>query len=161
LRYKTRFQKIIDAGMAMDVNDSPETPETPDRPGFPELSGEAGRKLVEGLAVEAWRFGRVFQRLLARADAADRGRFEGQLRWFMKKVEEALSEAGMQIVMLEGNAFDMGMPAKPVNIEDFEAGERLTVDQMLEPVIVALNGGGVLRYGTVTLKRPEGGPEHE
>ncbi|MDR1314064.1 MAG: hypothetical protein LBQ12_10315 [Deltaproteobacteria bacterium] len=127
------------------------------RPGTTEsaaFSREDGRRLIAGMAVESWRFGRVFLRLLARADAGEQGRFESQLRWFVKKVEEAMGEAGMKIVTLEGSPYDPGMPATPVNIEDFEAGDELWVDQMLEPVIIdAANESAVLRSGTVTLKK--------
>jgi hypothetical protein len=106
------------------------------------------------MAVEAWRFGRVFMRLLARAGAGEHGRFESQLRWFLKKTEEAMDRAGLAIVNLEGHQYEHGMPVTPVNIDDFAPEDELYVEQMLEPVIIDKGRGGDLwRSGTVTLRK--------
>ncbi|MDR1041813.1 MAG: hypothetical protein LBR80_16945 [Deltaproteobacteria bacterium] len=120
------------------------------------LTPENGMRIIAGLAVESWRFGRAFIRLLSMAKAEERGRFESQLRWFTRKVEEALAEAGMKIVTLEGSPYDPGMPAAALNIEDFGEGDELYVDQMLEPVIIDSANESLLRAGTVTLRKAGG-----
>ncbi len=105
------------------------------------------------LAVESWRYGRAGKRLLAKLDESEERRHRRQLRWFQKKVESSLGEIRMRIVNIEGQAFDPGMAATPLNIEDFGAGDTLVVDQMLEPIV--MGPGGVVRTGTVTLKKIE------
>lgn len=114
---------------------------------------EAMRDAVISMAVESWRFGRVFDRLLTKLDAGEQNRYKSQFRWFIKKVEEALEIAELRIVNVEGHTFDPGMAATPLNIEEFEAEDTLMVDQMLEPIIMGKEG--LVKTGTVTLKKVE------
>lgn len=114
---------------------------------------EAMRDAVIVMAVEAWRFGRVFDRLLTKLDAGEQNRYKNQFRWFIKKVEEALEQAELRIVNVEGHPFDPGMAATPLNIEEFDASDVLIVDQMLEPIITGKEG--LVRSGTVILRKVE------
>ena len=108
------------------------------------------RSLLD-VAVESWRFGRLFDRLLLKLDAGEQGRYRGQFRWFQRKLEASLTDAGMRIVNVEGHAFDPGIAATPLNIEEFSSEDALVVDQMLEPIIMGPDG--VVRTGTVTLRK--------
>ena len=108
---------------------------------------------VISMAVESWRFGRVFDRLLTKLDAGEQNRYKSQFRWFIKKVEEALEQADLRIVNVEGHLFDPGMAATPLNIEEFDAEDALMVEQMLEPIIMGKEG--LVRTGTVTLRKVE------
>ena len=114
---------------------------------------EAMRKSVISMAVESWRFSRVFDRLLMKLDAGEKSRYRSQFRWFIKKVEEALQQSELRIVNVEGHPFDPGMAATPLNIEDFDAKDSLVVDQMLEPIIMGKEG--LVRTGVVTLRKME------
>ena len=114
---------------------------------------QAMRESVLTMAVEAWRFGRVFDRLLGRLDASETKRYRNQFNWFMRKVDESLTQAGLRIVNVEGQSFDPGMAATPLNIEEFDASDTLVVDQMLEPII--MGDEGIVRTGTVTLRIAE------
>ena len=124
------------------------------------MSEEAERSDVKVLtkslldvAVESWRFGRLFDRLLLKLDAGEQGRYRGQFRWFQRKLEDSLTDAGMRIVNVEGHAFDPGIAATPLNIEEFSSEDALVVDQMLEPIIMGRDG--LVRTGTVTLRKVE------
>ncbi len=64
---------------------------------------EGVREAVIGMAVESWRFGKVFDRLLTKLDAGEQSRYKSQFRWFIKKVEEALEQADLRIVNVEGH----------------------------------------------------------
>ena len=108
-------------------------------------------KSLLDVAVESWRLGRLFDRLLLKLDAGEQGRYRGQFRWFQRQLEDSLTDAGMRIVNVEGHAFDSGMAATPLNIEEFGPEDALVVDQMLEPVIMGRDG--VVRTGTVTLRK--------
>lgn len=116
----------------------------------------SNNKLTEtiiNMAVESWRFGRVFDRMLLKLDAGEQNRHKSQFRWFIKKVEEALEQADMRIVNIEGQQFDPGMAATPLNIEEFDAKDVLIVDQMLEPIIMGRDA--LVKTGTVTLRKLE------
>lgn len=117
------------------------------------LTPEAMRNSVISMAIESWRFGRVFDRLLMKLDAGEHNRYKSQFRWFMKKVEEALEQTELRIVNVEGHPFDPGMAATPLNIEDFDSEDALMVDQMIEPIIMGKEG--IVKTGTVTLRKVE------
>lgn len=117
------------------------------------MAHEALKESVISMAVESWRFGRVFERLLTKLDAGEQSRYKSQFRWYIKKVEEALEQADLRIVNVEGHPFDPGMAATPLNIEEFDAKDSLMVDQMLEPIIMGKDG--LVKTGTVTLKKVE------
>ena len=114
---------------------------------------ESIKEVVLNMAVESWRFGRVFDRLLTNLDAGEQNRYRSQFRWFLKKVEEALDQANLRIVNVEGHPFDPGMAATPLNIEEFGDEDTLMVDQMLEPIIMGKEG--LIRTGTVILRKVE------
>ncbi len=116
-------------------------------------SSDALREAVISMAVESWRFGRVFDRLLLKLDAGEQNRYKSQFRWYIKKVEEGLEQADMRMVNVEGHPFDSGMAATPLNIEEFDANDALMVDQMLEPIIMGKEG--LVKTGTVTLRKVE------
>ena len=116
-----------------------------------EPDSEIVTKSLLDLATESWRFGRVFERVLARLDAGEKGRYQGQFQWFRRRVEDSLRDAGMQMVNVEGQPFEPGVAATPLNIADFQENEALVIDQMLEPIIMGPEG--VVRTGTVTLRR--------
>ena len=116
-------------------------------------SPEAMRDAVISMAVESWRFARVFNRLLLKLDAGEQSRYKSQFRWFLKKVDEALEQADLRIVNVEGHTFDPGIAATAVNLEEFDAKDDLMVDQMLEPIVMGKEG--LVRTGTVTLRKVE------
>ena len=39
------------------------------------------------MAIESWRFSKVFNRLLNKVDAGEQGRFLGQKRWFLENLK--------------------------------------------------------------------------
>ena len=58
-------------------------------------------KSLLDVAVESWRLGKVFDRLLLKLDAGEQGKYRGQFRWFQRKLEDSLTDAGMWIVNVE------------------------------------------------------------
>lgn len=107
--------------------------------------------VIINMAIESWRFSRVFDRLLIKLDAGEQKRYRSQLRWFMRMIEESLEQVNLRIVDVEGHPFDPGMAATPLNIEDFDSEEALIVDRMLEPIIMGKEG--LVKTGTVILRR--------
>ncbi len=110
-------------------------------------------KTILNMAVESWRFARVFDRMLMKLDAGEQTRYKSQFRWFIKKLEESLEEAELRIVNVEGHPFDPGTAATPLNIDEFDANDTLIVDQMLEPIIMGKED--LVKTGTITLRKVE------
>jgi hypothetical protein len=108
------------------------------------------RSLIE-MAVESWRFSRLFARMVSKLDAGEGSRYVNQLRYFQKRVEESLDGSGLKLVNVEGQQFDPGMAASAINIGDFGPDDVLLVEQMVEPIIMGPDG--LRRQGTVMLRK--------
>lgn len=114
-------------------------------------SAEPSEDALIDIAVESWRFSRIFARVLTKLDAGESNRYTNQLRYFQKKIESNLESAGLKLVNVEGQVFDPGMAASALNIGDFEPNDELLVDQMIEPII--LDDEGIKKEGTVMLRK--------
>lgn len=110
------------------------------------------RSLID-VAVESWRFSRLFARVVNKLDAGEGARYVNQLRYFQKKVEDSLDASGLKLVNVEGQPFDPGMAASALNIGDFGPDDHLLVDQMVEPIIMGPEG--LKKQGTVMLRKAE------
>ena len=106
---------------------------------------------IIAMAIESWRFSKVFLKIIEKIDVGERSRFISQQRYFLKKIEDSLSGSGYKLSNLEGQKFDPGIAAKAVNLDDFSPDEKLIVEQMIEPVILKLNGD-IVKMGTIILK---------
>lgn len=115
------------------------------------IDSEIMMQSIIKLAVQSWRISKVFERILLKLDAGEQTRYKGKFIWFIKKVEEALNDAGLKIVNVEGHPFDPGIAATPLNINEFDPNDTLMVDQMLEPIIMGKEG--LVKTGAVTLKQ--------
>lgn len=107
-----------------------------------------------GMALESWRFAKVFGHVVARLDVAESGRYANQMRYFLRRVDEMLALLELRIVNLEGQLYDPGMAVTPLNLNDFESCEELVIEQMVEPVV--MGSQGLVKAGTVLLKRAKG-----
>ncbi|MDR0816754.1 MAG: hypothetical protein LBN28_05135 [Desulfovibrio sp.] len=111
------------------------------------------RETIISMAIESWRFSKMFERLLTKMDAGEKGRYINQFRWFLKKIGESLDQAGLRLVNVEGTLFEPGIAATPMNIEDFDTHDTLMVEQMLEPIIMGKEG--LVKTGSVILRKVE------
>lgn len=103
------------------------------------------------MAVESWRFARLFSRVVNKLDAGESSRYVNQLRYFQKKLEESLDANGLRLVNVEGQPYDPGMAASALNVGDFGPDDELLVDQMVEPIIMGPEG--LRKQGTVMLRK--------
>lgn len=103
------------------------------------------------ISIESWRFGKLFDRLLSKLDAGEQSRYRNQFRWFQKKIDKSLNAAQLRVVNIEGQPYDPGMAATPLNIDEFEPQDVLVVDQMLEPILMGPDG--VVKTGTIMLRK--------
>ena len=108
------------------------------------------QSLIE-VAVESWRFARLFSRVVNKLDAGESTRYVNQVRYFQKKLEESLDASGLKLVNVEGQPYDPGVAASALNIGDFGPDDELLVDQMVEPIIMGPEG--LRKQGTVLLRK--------
>lgn len=111
------------------------------------------RQILIDVSIESWRFAKLFARVLSKLDAGETQRHAGQLRYFLKKLDDSLDSAGLKMVNLEGHPYDPGMAASPLNIADFGPDDRLYVDQMVEPIVMGQEG--LVKAGTLMLVKVE------
>jgi hypothetical protein len=109
----------------------------------------AESKALIDVSIEGWRFARVFGRLVSKLDASEVPRYNNQVRYFLKKIDDRLEEFGLHIVNLEGQPYDTGMAVSALNIADFGPDDILFIEQMIEPVIMGPEG--LVRGGTAML----------
>ncbi len=116
-------------------------------------SHERTEQSLIDMAVESWRFSRLFGKVVSKLDAGESSRYVNQLRYFQKKVEESLDASGLKLVNVEGHPYDPGMAASALNLGDFGPDDVLLVDQMLEPII--MGPSGLRKQGTVMLRKAQ------
>lgn len=114
---------------------------------------ECLERSVIDIATESWRFSRLFEKVVSKLDAGESNRYVNQLRYFQRKVVDSLETSGLKLVNVEGQQYDAGMAASPLNVGDFGPDDVLLVDQMIEPIIMGPNG--LRKQGTVMLKKVE------
>ena len=118
-----------------------------------DTSGETEKikaSLIE-VAIESWRFSRLFSRMLNTLDAGETSRYANQLRYFKKKVSQSLEDNGLTMLDVAGESYGPGIAASALNISDFDPDDHLIVDQMVEPIIMGADG--VCKTGTVMLRK--------
>lgn len=93
-------------------------------------------EIIVKIVTENWRLMKLFMKVITKLDASEANRYLNQIRYFQKTIYDSLDEAGMKLVNLEGQFFDAGMAATPLNIDEFETDDKLIVEQMIEPLIM-------------------------
>ena len=114
------------------------------------VSVDAEKSLI-ALAVESWRFSKVFERLAHRLDAVEIARYVSQLDYFRQRIEENLASIDLTLVNMEGHDFDPGMAVRALNLDDFAPDDTLVIEQMIEPIV--MGSEGLRRQGAVLLRR--------
>lgn len=90
------------------------------------------------MAVDTWRFSRVFLRGVAKLDAGEASRHMSQFKYYIEKIEQNLNSVGVRMVNLEGQKYDSGMAVKALNISDFRPDDEMHIEQMLEPIVMGV-----------------------
>ena len=107
---------------------------------------------IVSMAIEFWRMSKLLEHIIPQLDARNQSRYISKVNWFIKKTNESLQSAGYHIENYENHSYDPGIPATPINLDEFDSNENLYVAQMIEPVIMD-SDGNVISSGTITLGR--------
>ena len=114
---------------------------------------EEHKETIIELTTEAWYLAKIFERAILQLNIDQPRRYTSRIEWFLKKAEESLNDVGLRIVNVEGHAYDVGMAAAPVNMEEFDVDDSLEVTWMVEPII--MKGTDLMKRGKVYLRRTE------
>lgn len=104
------------------------------------------QKVIVDIAIDSWRFARLFVKALNKLDAGEAGRYLSQYEYFKERLNTNLAMGGLKLVDLAGQSYDAGMPVKVLNMEDFTSSDALLIDHMIEPVV--MGNDGLIREGT-------------
>src|SRR5947209_17457561 len=100
------------------------------------MSEEHDQTPIAELAVESWRFAKEYHRLISKLDANEQNRFANKLNYFVQRLQSCLAADGLELVSLEGQAYDVGIAATVLNLEEYSPEDSLVLDQLLEPIIM-------------------------
>lgn len=79
-------------------------------------------------------------------------RIDGASNRLNKKMLDMQDTLGVDIITLSG-PYQPELPVTPLNIDDFEVGDKLEIDDMVEPVIKEKDSANVIRMGKVMLRK--------
>lgn len=84
-------------------------------------------------------------------------RWSSKFSFFERFWSESLDKAGVSSLDLAGQEYSPGLQVEAINLDDFEAGDALVIDEVLKPLLVyrAKTGDAtvLLQLGRVTVKR--------
>lgn len=106
------------------------------------------------VASEWWKASRRLLRLAAEAAPERLERERAQAAYATRRIEAALEASGLRLAGHTGQPYSPGLPAEPVNPEDFDTEEGLEVADTIEPTV--LEHGRILQRGKVVLRRAGG-----
>ncbi len=111
------------------------------------------RSALLTVCTEGWRLLRSFERAALKLDVADQKRMGAQIGFFARQIAESLRTCGLRIENLEGHRFDPGLAVTALNLDEFTPDEHLVIETMLEPQLVSVDSGVVVRWGKVVLSK--------
>ncbi len=112
---------------------------------------DPAREAVLMLATEWWKASRRLLRLAAEAGPDRAPRERAQAAYAGRRIAAALAGLGLRLADHDGQAYSPGLPAEPVNPEDFASEEGLVVADTIEPTI--LQDGRIAVRGKVVLRK--------
>jgi len=113
---------------------------------------QSAEAVLAELAIDSWRFARDYGKVILKLDANEQPRFANKLHYYLQRLQSSLEQVGMKIVNLENQHFEVGMAVDVLNGDEFSKDDVLVVDQMLEPVIIGLQGI-VMRTGKIMVRK--------
>lgn len=111
--------------------------------------------VVAEFLIEDFRFTRSYLSIMDKLFLEERKRYESAYNFHANKVEELANKYNLKMaVYKKGDLYDDGYPIVPLNADEFEKDDVLYIEQMIEPIILTVDGK-VIRQGTAILGRKE------
>ena len=117
-----------------------------------ELEKEIIYKSLLEISSEAFRLKKAYEHIINLLDIKEQKKSLNKIKWFENKLSDALEKCELRIVNFEGEVYSTGIPATPINIEDFDASDELYVKQTIEPTIIDKNAV-IVQSGSIILEK--------
>lgn len=103
--------------------------------------------------VEEYRFLKSYVSLMGKLMKDELPKYTSVYNFHINKINEIMEKKNLRIVDLVGKSYDDGLSVNPLNLEDFDKNDNLIIEQVLEPLIVSVTDGKIIKSGTVMLTR--------
>lgn len=111
--------------------------------------------VVAEFLIEDFRFTHSYLSIMDKLFIEERKSYESAYNFHSKKVEELANKYNLKMVIYKhGDLYDDGYPIVPLNSDEFEKDDVLYIEQMIEPIILTVDGN-VIRQGTAILGKKE------
>ncbi|PKQ10697.1 MAG: hypothetical protein CVT70_18085 [Alphaproteobacteria bacterium HGW-Alphaproteobacteria-1] len=101
------------------------------------LGGSKGeQELIARLCVEYWKLTRTGLRAVGQLPEKEGKRLAAQLKFSNLQLSTISGQMGLSVILFDGEAFTLGMPASADNGEDYGEDDDLVVVKTIEPAIV-------------------------
>ncbi len=150
--YPVVFERLVKL-REVPIQDLDEQIETEIKPTIEEGYEDHEETIID-ITTEAWYLAKTFESAILQLDIDQPRRYTSRIEWFLKKAEESLNDVGLRIVNVEGQTYDVGMAADPVDPpRNVDINDSLEVTLMIEPII--MKGTDLIKRGKVYLRRTE------
>lgn len=109
-------------------------------------------KSMISVITEAWKLMNVSKKILSLLDISVQRKYQSKFNWFEKNVKNSLEDCNLIISELTGEKYHPGIPATPINLDEFEENDNLIILQVIEPTILT-SDGIIIKSGSVLLGR--------
>lgn len=110
-------------------------------------------KCLTDFVVEEYRFLKSYNSLMSKVSSEEKQKYTSAYDFHLKKIQEIMSECDMKIVEIEGTKYNDGLSIVPLNMEDFNKKDKLIIKQVIEPLIISISDGKIIKSGTVILEK--------
>lgn len=102
------------------------------------------------LAVQYWKLTRSYQKSLEELPEKKAAKSRAQLRFSHGKTSSVFEKLNLKILSFEDVQYSAELPVSPINADDIEGAENVTIVQTIDPAVVV--NGKVLRVARVMLE---------
>ncbi len=117
-----------------------------------DLEKETIYKSLLEISSEAFRLKKAYEHVVKLLDIKEQKKNINKIKWFENKLNEALEKCELRIVNFEGEVYSTGIPATPINLEDFDSSDELYVKHTIEPTIIDKNAV-IIQTGSIILEK--------
>ena len=112
---------------------------------------------VKYLVIDSWRLMIANKQIIADLPHQKQKPAEAKTRHLRKKmcshITKLLQENNIEMCVYDGKPYDSHYPIQAINADEFADGEKLVVQETLEPALI--NEGRVIHFAKVVLTRAE------
>ncbi len=104
------------------------------------------------IILESWRLKTSFERVVPLLESKEQKKNLSKIKWYENNLVEVLASCDLKLATFDGEPYSTGIPATPVNIEDFESEDDLYVKHTIEPTIID-ESGSIVHSGSIIVEK--------